>query len=146
MTIQTYVLILLAISALSMYFIIGVFIKQIGLLRMPIEQAEQYDENFRKILLRFRYVLFLISLTIIIMGLVPVTINILTLFVSTGRPITVQPISFIYSFTVHIQALMLSYLVSRLYRLASNQKDATDFTQHHLEDELQEKNGVANKK
>ena len=135
----TYVLILLAMSAVSMYFIIGVLVKQIRLLRAPFEQADLYDEKTRKILVHFRYVLFIISLTILIMGLIPVTINILTLFVETGRPVHIKPISILYSFSVHAQALMLSYLVSRLYRLASNEKEMTDFTQQHLEEELRKK-------
>lgn len=138
-SLTTYVLGLLAISAVSMYFIIGVLVKQLRLLKAPFEQADRYDEATRKILVHFRYVLFIISLTIIIMGLIPVTINIITLFFDTGRTVTVKPISVVYSFTVHFQALMLSYLVSRLYRLASNQKDMTDFTQHHLEEELKNK-------
>lgn len=138
-SLTTYVLVLLAISAVSMYFILGVLLKQVRLLKAPFEQAEQYDEKTRKILVHFRYVLFIISLTIIIMGLIPVAINILTLLVDTGRPPTVKPISVVYSFTVHFQALMLSYLVSRLYRLASNEKEMTDFTQNHLEEELRNK-------
>lgn len=138
MSIQDYVIMLLGISAVSMYFIGGVLIKQIRLLKAPFEQAEQYDEATRKVLVRFRYVLFIISLTIILMGLIPIGINILTLFVETGRPTTVKPISLVYSLGVHLQGLLLSYLVSRLYRLASNEKEMTDFTQHHLESELKD--------
>lgn len=137
-SIETYVYVLLAISAVSMYFIIGVLIKQIRLLRAPFPNAEEYDEHTLKILTRFRFVLFIISLTIIIMGLVPVSINLLTLLVDTGRPAVVKPISFVYSLTVHLQALMLSYLVSRLYALSSSEKERTDTTQHNLEKELDE--------
>lgn len=139
MSLTNYVLLLLAISAVSMYFIVGVLIKQVRLLRAPFEQADQYDEATRKILVHFRYVLFIISLTIIIMGMIPIVINILTLLVDTGRPKTVKMVSLVYSLGVHIQGLLLSYLVSRLYRLASNEKDMTDFTQHHLEEELNNK-------
>lgn len=138
-SIQAYVLILLVISAISMYFIGGVVLKQIRLLKAPFEQADQYDEATRKLLIRFRHVLFIISLTIIIMGLIPIAINILTLLVDTGRPKVVKPISLVYSLGVHLQGLLLSYLVSRLYRLASNEKEMTDFTQHHLEEELKQK-------
>lgn len=137
-SIELYVMILLAISAVSMYFIIGVLIKQVRLLKAPFEEAEKYDEDTLRIVRRFRYVLFIISLTIIIMGFIPVGINVLTLIVDTGRPMEVKPISFVYSLGVHIQGLLLAYLVSRLYRLASSQKDATDFTQHHLEEELKQ--------
>lgn len=137
-SLELYVCILLGISALSMYFILGVLIKQIRLLRAPFVAADQYDEATRKILYRFRRVLFVISLTIIIMGLIPIGINILSLLINTGRPRVVSTISLVYSLGVHVQGLLLSYLVSRLYRLASNEKDMTDFTQHHLEKELQD--------
>lgn len=137
-SIELYVLILLAISAVSMYFIIGVLVKQIRLLKAPFEEAEKYDDETIRIVRRFRYVLFIISLTIIVMGLIPIAINLLTLLVDTGRPNTVKPVSFVYSLGVHVQGLLLAYLVSRLYRLASSQKDATDFTQHHLEEELKQ--------
>lgn len=140
-SIELYVCILLALSAISLRYIIPVIIKQLRLLRAPFEEAEKYDDATRKILVHFRYVLFVISLAIFVFGLIPISINILTLLVDTGRPSVVQPISFVYSMSVHLQALMLSYLVSRLYRLASNEKQMTDFTQHHLEQELKnEKN------
>lgn len=135
-SIELYVAILLAISAVSMYFIIGVILKQIRLFKAPFEDADQYDDQTIKTVLRFRIVLFIISLVIILMGMIPITINILTLVIDTGRPKVVQPISLIYSLGVHIQGLLLSYFVSRLYRLASNEKEMTDFTQHRLETDL----------
>ena len=137
-SLQLYILILLAISAVSLYFISGVLIKQIRLLKAPFEEAEKYDEATRKLLRRFRKVLFVISLTIIIMGLIPILINVYTLFFITNRPSTIQPLSLIYSLGVHLQGLFLSYLVSRLYQLASNQKEVTDFELHQLKDELRE--------
>jgi len=105
-----YILILLAISAVAMYFIIKVIVKQVSLFKYPIT-----DRHVR----RFRNTLFAISLTIIIMGLIPIGINIVTLFHETGRPGTVQLLSFIYSMTVHLQTLLLSYLLWRIYKLAS---------------------------
>lgn len=137
-SLENYVLILLGISAVSMYFIVGVLLKQIRLLKAPFEKADEYDDHTRKILVRFRYVLFIISLTIIVMGLIPIGINFVTLLIDTSRPATVKPLSLIYSLGVHFQALLLSYLVSRLYQLASNEKAMTDFTQNHLEEELRD--------
>jgi hypothetical protein len=136
-SLELYVTILLIISAFSMYFIVGVLIKQLRLLKAPFVLDEQYDEHTRKILVRFRRVLFVISLTIIIMGMIPIAINILSLCINTGRPKMVSTISLVYSLGVHVQGLLLSYLVSRLYRLASNEKDMTDYTQQHLEHELE---------
>lgn len=105
-----YILILLAISAVAMVFIIRVIVKQIRLFKYPI-----IDKHVR----RFRNALFAISLTIIVMGLIPIVINVFTLFNETGRPDRVQLISFVYSMTVHLQTLLLSYLLWRIYRLAS---------------------------
>lgn len=105
-----YILILLTISAVAMFFIVRVIARQVSLFKYPIT-----DRHVR----RFRNTLFAISLTIIIMGLIPIAINIFTLFRDTGRPPTVQWLSFIYSLTVHLQSLLLSYLLWRIYRLAS---------------------------
>jgi hypothetical protein len=105
-----YILILLTIAAVGMFFIIKVILKQVGLFKFQIT-----DKNVR----HFRNTLFAISLTIIIMGLIPIGINVYTLFNDTGRPATVQPLSFVYSLTVHLQSLLLSYLLWRIYRLAS---------------------------
>lgn len=111
-----YITILLFISAVAMNFILRVLFRQIKLFRRPIE-----DTNVR----HFRVVLFVISLTIIIMGLIPIGINFITMLVelnggNTGRPHTVAPISFVYSLGVHLQTLFLSYLLWRIYRLASD--------------------------
>ncbi len=136
-SLQLYVIILLFISAVSLYFISKVLIKQIRLLKAPFEEDEKYDEATRKLLRRFRYVLFVISLTIIIMGLIPIAINIYTLFSETNRPSNIRPLSLVYSLGVHLQGLFLAYLVSRLYQLASNnEKEVTDFELHQLKDEL----------
>lgn len=105
-----YILILLAISAVAMIFIIRVILKQITLFRYPIT-----DKTVR----HFRNTLFAISLVIIIMGLIPIAINVATLFVETGKPSTVKPVSLVYSLAVHLQTLLLSYLLWRIYRLAS---------------------------
>lgn len=137
-SLELYVIILLIISAISMYFILGVLIKQIRLMKAPFVEADQYDEATRKVLHRFRRVLLIISLTIIFMGMIPIAINVITLLFDTARPSVIKPISLVYSLGVHIQGLLLSYLVSRLYRLASNEKEMTDFTQHHLEQDLQD--------
>lgn len=105
-----YILILLSISAVAMYFIVKVIVRQVGLFKYPIT-----DKHVR----RFRNTLFAISITIIVMGLIPIAINVFTLFRDTGRPPVVQWLSFIYSLTVHLQTLLLSYLLWRIYRLAS---------------------------
>lgn len=105
-----YIIILLSISAVAMFFIVRVLIKQIKLFKYKIT-----DKDIR----HFRNTLLAISLTIIIMGLIPIAINVYTLFNDTNRPPTVSGISFVYSMGVHLQTLLLSWLLWRIYRLAS---------------------------
>jgi len=140
-TLEIYVVMLLIISAVSMYFIIGVLIKQIRLIKAPFELDSEYDDATKKVLIKFRQILFIISMTIVFTGLIPIVINIATLLFDLERPLIVQPIGFLYTVGVHVNGLLLSYLVSRLYRLASNEKEITSFVQHHIEDKLKkEKN------
>ena len=106
-----YICILLAISAFAMSFIVRVIIKQLQLYKSPIS-----DPDVR----HFRNILFAISLVIVICGLIPIAINVITLFIPTGRPPVVSLISFTYSLGVHLQTLLLSYLLWRIYRLAND--------------------------
>lgn len=105
-----YILILLAISAVAMFFIVRVIVKQLSLYKYKITD---------KTVKHFRNTLFAISIVIIVMGLIPIAINIATLFIETGRPSTVKPVSLVYSLAVQLQTLLLSYLLWRIYRLAS---------------------------
>ncbi len=105
-----YILILLSISAVAMFFIVRVIVKQLSLFKFKIT-----DKTIR----HFRNTLFAISMTIILMGLIPIGINLATLFIDTDRPNTVSTISLIYSLAVHMQTLLLSWLLWRIYRLAS---------------------------
>lgn len=112
-----YIFILLAISAVAMYFIFRVITRQVNLFKRPISEKD---------VKHFRYTLFAISLVIVIMGLIPIGINLITLVVeiagndNSGRPSTITAISFVYSMGVHIQSLLLSYLLWRIYKLANN--------------------------
>lgn len=109
-SLELYVLILLALSAFAMSFIFRVLRKQIQLYKQPIHDK---DVN------HFRNVLFAISLTIIVMGFIPIIINMVTLFTDTERPDTIGFVSLVYSLGVHLQTLLLSYLLWRIYRLAT---------------------------
>lgn len=116
-----YIIILLAISAVAMGFIIRVLKRQLGLFKQPLAEKD---------IKHFRYTLFAISVVIIVMGLIPIAINVITLFIelsgngNSGRPHTVSPISFVYSMGVHLQTLLLSYLLWRIYRLANGDNDS----------------------
>lgn len=112
---KTYIIILLLIAGVGMYYILRVIREQRRLFKYRIE-----DKQIR----HFRYVLFAISCVIVVMGLIPIAINILTLFGGlSGRPSNVSLPSLIYSLGVHIQSLLLSYLLWQLYKLAANSKD-----------------------
>lgn len=112
---RTYVIILLIISGVGMFYILKVLREQRRLFKYRIEN---------KTIRHFRYVLFYISLVIVIMGLIPIAINLYALLVSSeGRPHEVSAISLVYSLGVHIQSLLLSYLLWQLYRLAAGASD-----------------------
>jgi len=108
---QTYIILLLIIAAFGMAYIFRVLYQQMRLFRKHISDPE---------LRHFRYLLFAISLVIIIMGLIPITINFISLFVETNQPATVSSTSLVYSLSVHIQSLLLSYLLWRIYRNAGD--------------------------
>lgn len=121
---QTYVLCLLGISAVGMYYIIRVIKKQLNLFRITESPEIQ----------KFRRDLFAISLIIVIMGLIPIGINLYTLGNDTSRPDQIPTTSVIYSLSVHIQPLLLSYVLWRIYRLSENQEAAvTELERRHLE-------------
>jgi hypothetical protein len=112
---QSYIIVLLLIAAVGMTYIFRVIKEQRRLFKYTIE-----DKDVR----HFRVVLFAISITIVLCGLIPIAINLFTLFInSAGRPTHVSFLSLVYSLSVHIQSLLLSYLLWQIYRLAKNSID-----------------------
>ena len=103
--------------------------KQWALFKLPIDHS----------ILRFRRTLFFLTLAIFIGNIIPAVIDLLTLFDLTTRPLTVQLPSVLYSFDNSITALLSSYLIWRLYRLAADERAITDFTEKSLTDKLSEK-------
>ena len=124
---QTYVIILLVVASIGMFFIFRVIKKQLNLFRIT-ESAKIQN---------FRIKLFALSLVIVIMGLIPIGINILTLFNDgEGRPKQVPMLSLIYSAGVHLQSLFLSYILWRIYRLSDDQEQAvSQLEMKHLENQ-----------
>lgn len=124
---QTYVIILLAVAAVGMYYIFRVIKKQINLFRITESPEIQI----------FRKKLFAISLVIVLMGLIPIGINLLALANDgAGRPKQVSALSLVYSAGVHLQSLLLSYILWRIYRLSDDQEDAvTELERKHLANE-----------
>lgn len=112
---KTYVIVLLFIAALSMSYIFRVIREQRRLFKYTIE-----DQTVR----RFRHILFAISVVIVVMGCIPIAINLLTLFHDDiNRPKEISLVSLIYSLGVHLQSLLLSYLLWQIYKLAKNSID-----------------------
>lgn len=107
----TYLIILLAIAGVGLYFVIRVIVRQLQLFKNPIS-----DPDVR----HFRRVLFALALAIVITAIIPITINIVSLFFDTGRVDKVPTVSFIYSLNLHLGSLLLSYLLWRIYRIASD--------------------------
>lgn len=134
--IELYASFLLVIRIISMTFIFMVLKRQWGLFKIPIQDEARIDKKAAR---HFRRVLFILALIIFIGNIIPAGIDIMTLITdNTGRPRIVQPISVLYTMTASGTALLSSYLIWRLYRLAAGEKIITDRTQYRLEDELKE--------
>lgn len=121
---------LLVIAAIATWYICRVIVKQLKLFRIREEKTIQ---NFRK-------KLFAISLVILAFGLIPIGINIYTLYNDTDRPDTVAFISVVYSAGVHLQPLLLSYVLWRIYRLADEQEELVAILEKkHLAEEAKKR-------
>lgn len=107
----TYLIILLTIAGIGLYFVIRVIMRQLQLFKNPIS-----DPDVR----HFRRVLFALAIAIVVTSVIPIAINLVSLVVDTGRVSQVPPVSFIYSLNVHLGSLLLSYLLWRIYKIASD--------------------------
>jgi hypothetical protein len=125
-----YVIILLLISLVGMTFIFFVVRRQLGLFKLPLGE---YSEKTQKQLRHFRITLFAISMTIIISGMIPIALNIYTLLYDTARPDKVPWVSFIYAMGVHLQGLLLSFQMWRLYRLSADNDNTNEFSKKGIE-------------
>lgn len=131
MTIKSYALTLLITHIASMVFIFLVLKRQWALMKLPI------PPNIK----RFRLTLFILSLAIFAGNIVPIIIDSLTLFIDTGRPQTVKPVSLMYAYSNGITALVSSYLIWTLYRLAADTKSVTDFETKALNKRVKARKG-----
>lgn len=107
-SIQIIAAILLFFRIVSMTFIGIVLWKQWNLFKRPTLPQ----------LILFRRVLFAIAIGIAIFNIIPIVIDALTLFVDTGRPQSLKPISIAYAFSNSIGAALSSVLIWALYKLA----------------------------
>lgn len=104
---------LLALRIISVIIISRVIRRQWQLLRLHIHPA----------LRRFRLVLIFLSLAILLGNMIPIVIDAATLFVPTGRPAQIRPLSVGYAMSNAITSVISSYLIWTLYRLAAEQRD-----------------------
>lgn len=124
--IQIYAGILLVLRIVSMTFMSMVIAKQVSLFKFSVPKKIR----------RFRVVLFALAIAILIGNFIPAGINTLTILdVQTGRPAEVHLVSTIYTLNASLVALLSSYLIWRLYRLAANEKEITDLTAKRLTEE-----------
>lgn len=128
-SIQSLALILALLHIGSVFFISFVIRRQLGLFKI---ETPEYLKHFRR-------VLFTLSVIILIGNIIPIVVDLLTLFVETGRPHQLRVVSVLYALSNAITALVSAYLIWRLYRLAADTKEMTDFTAKTLKKENDDK-------
>lgn len=128
MSIQALAFMLLIGHILSLIFIILVIKKQWRLLKLPVAGGD--SETVR----HFRRMFFFLSLAIVAGNVIPVIIDTLTLFVETGRPAQLKPISVAYAFSNMTTAVVSAFLIWMMYRIASRSNLETIKEHGRLED------------
>ncbi len=103
---------LLIFRVVSDILIALVIRRQWQLLRLPVPEEYRDDEKSIK---KFRKILFLLSLGIFVGNAIPIFIDALTLFVETGQPAVLRPVSISYAFSNATTALVSATLVWLLY-------------------------------
>jgi hypothetical protein len=131
MTIKMYAFTMLVAHVGSMVFIFLVLRRQWALMKQPIPPAVR----------RFRVVLFMLSMAIFVGNIVPLAIDLATLFVETSRPPVVKPLSLAYAYSNALILLVSSYLIWTLYRLAADTKSVTDFEKKALDKRVKARKG-----
>lgn len=121
--IETIALFLLLARLGSAFFITKVLINQAKLLNAPIEDRLY---PIRGSLKRFRLILFILSLAILAGNLVPITIDLVTLFFETSRPAILKPLSIAYATSNALTSLVSAYLIYTLYRISKSEREFVD--------------------
>lgn len=128
--IKTYAALLLLLRLISMTLLLLVIKRQWDLFKISV------PKNIN----RFRVVLFTLTIGIFLGNIIPAGVDVLTVVADmSGRPDGVSLISLLYSLDNSLTALLSAYLIWRLYRLAANEKEITDFTEKRLSDTLASK-------
>lgn len=129
MSIQLYALLLIIARLASMAFMYMVLKRQLQLFKLPIETKLRH----------FRKVLFALALAIFLGNIAPLTIDILSLVASVGRPPRISTVGVIYTFSASAVAFTSSYLVWRLYRLAARDDEPITEYDKQSDDEIKSK-------
>jgi hypothetical protein len=118
--IKTIALLLLIARAVSVYFIVLVLYRQYKLFGTEIDfkLVPNLTTMERKHVYQIRRILFALSCIILLGNLVPIVIDVLTLFINTERPANLRPISIMYAFSNSFTAAFSAIMIWTLYRVA----------------------------
>lgn len=128
-TLEFYLATLIPLGIISMVYIMRVLSRQWLLFKLPIEPS----------IVHFRNVLFALAIAVAIGNFVPLVIDIITVFNLSLRPSILSMTSFLYGFSLHIALILASYLIWKLYKMASRTDRESRSTDHALINEEQER-------
>lgn len=124
--IATLAWILIALHSGSVIFMAFVLRRQFKLFRYDVTYN---DSRFEAVdihrIKRFRMGLFLLSCVVLLGNVIPIAIDLVTIFAthSVNRPSQVHTISILYAVSNALTALISAYLISTLYRIARGVND-----------------------
>lgn len=107
MSVTLYVVILLIFHFVSMSLIIDVIRKQRTLRKRPIKNkaaSSLRDDMYR------------LAIVAMAVNIIPIMVDVLTIFSFTTRPSTINPVSVVYMFSYPIGTLLLTGIIWRMYR------------------------------
>lgn len=107
MSAELYAIILLIFRFISVALIIDVIYKQVQLRRRPIKDKRA------EVLRRDMYKLSIVAL---LLNVIPIAVDILTLFGMSSRPDQVSLVSVFYVFSYSLGTLTLTTIIYRMYR------------------------------
>jgi hypothetical protein len=110
---------MLSIKELAALLLIGHFSSMLFIIRVLYRQFRLFKIRTTVELNHFRKVLFTLSIVIMIGNVIPISIDILTLFINLGRPTHIRLISVLYALSNAVVEFASAYLVWKLYQLAA---------------------------
>lgn len=118
--IQTIALLLLIGRIVSLIFIVLVMYRQFKLFGTTIDfqLVPNLTKMERKNVYRIRKLLFALSVVIFLGNMIPVAIDVLTLFTETDRPRSIATISIMYAFSNSFTAAFSAIMIWTLYCVA----------------------------